>query len=60
MTSLPQADVSSPRMLTLAIPAPSIARPTKTVEIIRAESELQAIDALMADLTAEFVADAQR
>ncbi len=46
-------------MLTLAVPSPSVARPTKTIEIVRAESELRAIDELMADLTAEFVADAK-
>lgn len=33
-------------------------RSTKTVEIIRAESELQAIDELMADLAEDFVAEA--
>jgi hypothetical protein len=44
-------------MLTLAVPAPSVVRPTKTVEIVRAESELRAIDELMAALTAEFVAE---
>lgn len=60
MTSEQQPDISSPPMLTLAAPAASIARPTKTVEVVRAESELLAIDELMADLTAEFVNEAQR
>ncbi|HUG66204.1 MAG TPA: hypothetical protein VMM76_00550 [Pirellulaceae bacterium] len=57
MTREQQLDVTSPRMLTLSIPKASVARPTKTVEIVRAESELLAIDELMADLTNEFVAD---
>ncbi|MBI2478825.1 MAG: hypothetical protein HYV60_09375 [Planctomycetia bacterium] len=57
MTREQHSDVVSPRMLTLAVPSPSVARPTKTVEIVRAESELLAIDELMADLTDEFVAD---
>ncbi|HRX79443.1 MAG TPA: hypothetical protein P5307_10315 [Pirellulaceae bacterium] len=57
MTRELQSDVSSTRALTLAVPSPSIARPTKTVEIVRAESELLAIDELMADLTNEFVSD---
>jgi len=57
MTREQQSDVVSPRMLTLAVPAASVARPMKTVEIVRAESELRAIDELMADLTAELVAE---
>lgn len=32
----------------------------KSVEIVRAESELNAIDELMADLTADFVSEATR
>lgn len=60
MTRDQQLDASSTQPLTMAVPAPSIARPTKPVEIVRAESELRAIDELMADLTAEFVADAKR
>jgi hypothetical protein len=55
-----QSDVTSTRTLTLAVPAPGISQPTGTVEIVRAESELLAIDELMADLTAEFVAEAKR
>jgi hypothetical protein len=57
MTREQQLDMSSPSMLTLSAPASSAARPTKTVEIIRAESELLAIDELMADLTDEFIAE---
>ena len=60
MTQLQQSDVSSTQAYTLAVPAARIAHPTKTIEIVRAESELLAIDQLMADLTAEFVADARR
>lgn len=60
MTHEKQSDVISPRMLTLAAPAPSVTRPTQAIDIVRAESELLAIDELMADLTAEFVADAMR
>jgi hypothetical protein len=55
-----QSDVAPPRMLTLAVPPRAITRPTENVVIVRAESELLAIDELMADLTAEFVADAIR
>ncbi|MDA1052958.1 MAG: hypothetical protein O3C40_21100 [Planctomycetota bacterium] len=57
MTLEQKSVVGSTQTLTLAVPARSIARSTKTVEIVRAESELLAIDELMADLTNEFVAD---
>ena len=57
MTREQQPEGASTRTLTLAMPSAAIARPTKSVEIIRAESELRAIDELMADLTDEFVAD---
>ncbi|MCA9147399.1 MAG: hypothetical protein H6821_12755 [Planctomycetaceae bacterium] len=57
MTCEPKSDVTSTGALTLAVPSPSVARPTKTIEIVRAESELLAIDELMADLTNEFVSD---
>ena len=57
MTREQQSDASSTRTLTLAAPVPTIVRPTKTIEIVRAESELLAIDELMADLSNEFVVD---
>ena len=57
MTREQQPEAVSTRMLTLAVPTAAVARPTKSVEIVRAESELRAIDELMTDLTDEFVAD---
>jgi hypothetical protein len=60
MTREQQAEAVSTRLLTLAIPSAAAARPTRSVEIIRVESELRAIDELMADLTDEFVAEAAR
>ncbi|MBC8354432.1 MAG: hypothetical protein H8E66_20750 [Planctomycetes bacterium] len=48
--------------LTYATPlvAPTSTHQQTSVEIVRAESELTAIDDLMAELTEEFVADAKR
>lgn len=60
MTDLQQSDASSTRTLTLAVPSPRVAQPTTAIEIVRAESELRAIDELMAELTDEFVAEAKR
>jgi hypothetical protein len=60
MTREQQPEAVTTRMLTLAVPSAAAARPTRSVEIIRAESELRAIDELMADLTDEFVAEAAR
>jgi hypothetical protein len=40
--------------------APTAIAPTKSVDIVRAESELAAIDELMADLSVEFLADSSR
>ncbi len=55
-----QASTSS--ILTYATPlnGSTKAQPPKSVEVVRAERELNAIDELMADLTDEFVADAKR
>ncbi len=55
----PQPSTTAP----LTYSTPLIARPTEqqsqSVEIVRAESELNAIDELMADLTADFVSEAK-
>ena len=58
MTLEQQSNVTSPPTLTMAVPASRIAQPTEIVEVVRAESELRAIDELMAELTTEFVAEA--
>lgn len=54
-----QATANSPIAFSLATPPASIVRPTKSIDIVRVESELLAIDELMSDLTADFVSDAK-
>ena len=60
MTYQQQSNASSGQTFTLAVPSAKVAQPTKAIEIVRAESELRAIDELMAELTDEFVADARQ
>ncbi len=56
-----QQPAQSP-LLTYATPllANPTVPPASSVEIVRAESELNAIDELMADITADFVREVKR
>ncbi|MEO8497078.1 MAG: hypothetical protein ABI614_18555 [Planctomycetota bacterium] len=60
MTHKQQSSASRTRTLTLGVPSPKVAQPTKAIAVVRAESELLAIDELMAELTIDFVAEVNR